>query len=76
MDPKQVICDEVCAMDNQDVPVEDYPQRLVDALARAGWAVVPVPMLRECEQALSDMTGTYWPARAELLGRVRAALMA
>lgn len=33
-----------------------------------------LPLLRECETLLSDMTGPHWPARVEVLRRVQAAL--
>lgn len=35
------IYDAFCAMDNQDEPLEDYPQAAINALFRAGYAVVP-----------------------------------
>lgn len=35
------VYDHFAAMDNQDAPLEAYPQRMVDTLAGAGWAVVP-----------------------------------
>jgi hypothetical protein len=35
------VYDHLEAMDNQDVPLAEIPQRIVDALAGAGWAVVP-----------------------------------
>jgi predicted ATPase len=31
-------------LDNQDVPLEDWPVKLIAALARAGFAVVPVEL--------------------------------
>jgi len=35
------VYDHFCRMDNGDEPLEKYPQRAIDALAGAGWAVVP-----------------------------------
>lgn len=35
------VYDHFCAMDNGDEPLEAYPQKAVDTLAHAGWAVVP-----------------------------------
>lgn len=35
------VYDHLCAMDNGDLPLEAYPQKVVDSLAGAGWAVVP-----------------------------------
>lgn len=35
------VYDHLEAMDNQDTPLTEIPQRIVDALAGAGWAVVP-----------------------------------
>ena len=32
------------ALDNQDVPTEDWPAKLIEALARAGFVVVPVEL--------------------------------
>ena len=40
--PHEAIYEAACALDNQDVPLEDWPEKLIAALARAGFAVVPV----------------------------------
>lgn len=75
MNPRQVMYAEVCAMDNQDVPAEDYPDRLVDALARAGYAVVPVALPFEVlgEAAMRGVSETGNPKHCwdYLLQRVR-----
>lgn len=75
MNPRQVMYAEVCAMDNQDVPAEDYPDRLVDALARAGFAVVPVALPFEVlgEAAMRGVSETGNPKHCwdYLLQRVR-----
>ena len=39
---RETLYEAACAMDNQDVPLEDWPVKLIAALARAGFAVVPV----------------------------------
>ena len=40
--PREVIYKAACALDNQDMPLEDWPVKLIAALARAGFAVVPM----------------------------------
>ena len=40
--PREAIYETACALDNQDVPLEDRPGKLIAALARAGFTVVPV----------------------------------
>lgn len=42
--PQDAIYEKAAAMDNQDVPLEEWPDKLLDALARAGFAVVPVEL--------------------------------
>ena len=42
--PREAIYEAACALDNQDVPLEDWPVKLIAALARAGFAVVPVEL--------------------------------
>jgi hypothetical protein len=42
--PQDAIYEKAAAMDNQDVPLEEWPDKLLDALARAGFAVVPVDL--------------------------------
>lgn len=39
-----VIYDKLCAADNQDVPLEEYPNIIVEVLARNGYAVVPTSL--------------------------------
>ena len=61
--PQDAIYEKAAAMDNQDVPLEEWPDKLLDALARAGFAVVPVdlpPALLE-EAAISGVHGTGNP---------------
>ena len=33
--PREAIYEAACALDNQDVPLEDWPMRLIAALTRA-----------------------------------------
>jgi hypothetical protein len=54
----RAVYDKFCAMDNQDVPLEQYPQAAVDALARAGWAVVPCDLPHET-LGKAAMTGIF-----------------
>ena len=42
--PSEAIYETACALDNQDVPLEYWPEKLIAALARAGFAVVPVEL--------------------------------
>lgn len=42
--PREALYEAACALDNQDVPLEDWPVKLIAALARAGFAVVPVEL--------------------------------
>ena len=42
--PREALYEAVCALDNQDVPTEDWPAKLIEALARAGFVVVPVEL--------------------------------
>ena len=42
--PREALYEAACAMDNQDVPLEDWPVKLIAALSRAGFAVVPVEL--------------------------------
>ena len=42
--PREALYEAACAMDNQDVPLEDWPMRLIAALTRAGFAVVPAEL--------------------------------
>lgn len=63
MDPRQAMYDVMCAMDNQDEPLENWPSRLVDTLARAGFAVVPVDLPYEVlgKAAMRGVTDTGNP---------------
>lgn len=53
----------LAALDNQDAPLEKYPDRLVEALARAGFAVVPVELPHEVlgQAAMHRVTETGNP---------------
>ena len=42
--PREALYEAACSMDNQDVPLEDWPMRLIAALTRAGFAVVPAEL--------------------------------
>jgi hypothetical protein len=42
--PRETLYEAAAAMDNQDVPLEDWPVNLIAALGRAGFAVVPVEL--------------------------------
>lgn len=47
MSAQNAIYSALTALDNQDAPLEKYPDRLIEALARAGFAVVPVALPHE-----------------------------
>ena len=38
----QVMYDKMAAMDNQDVPLEEYPEKILKELAHAGFVIVPI----------------------------------
>ena len=61
--PREALYEAACAMDNQDVPLEDWPVKLIAALSRAGFAVVPVdlPSALLEEAAISGVHGTGNP---------------
>ena len=40
--PCDAIYEAACAMDNQDVPLEEWPRKIITAMAKAGFAVVPI----------------------------------
>ena len=42
--PREALNEAACAMDTQDVPLEDWPMKLIAALTRAGFAVVPAEL--------------------------------
>ena len=42
--PCEAIYEAACAMDNQDVPLEEWPAKLIAALNRSGFAVVSIEM--------------------------------
>jgi hypothetical protein len=44
MNAHEAIYAALAALDNQDAPLERYPDRVIEALARAGFAVVPVEL--------------------------------
>ena len=74
--PRDAIYEAACAMDNQDVPLEEWPGKLVEALARAGYAVVPValPAYVLGEAAIAGVFETGNPKHGwdYLLAQVRA----
>lgn len=39
---RRAIYEKACALDNQDVPLEEWPEQLITALAKAGYTIVPV----------------------------------
>jgi hypothetical protein len=41
------IYEKLCAMDNQDIPVEQWPDLIVRELAMHGYAIVPVAIPHE-----------------------------
>jgi hypothetical protein len=41
MSESQALYDKAAALDNQDIPLEEWPAELIDALDRAGYAIVP-----------------------------------
>ena len=63
------------AMDNQDEPLENYPDRLIKALATAGFAIVPAALPYEAlgAAAMSGVLETGNPKHCwdYLLCRVR-----
>ena len=44
MNCHDVIYERAAAMDNQDTPLEEWPSKIIEALALAGFAVVPVAL--------------------------------
>lgn len=63
------------------------PQRYANERTQGAWQAwghgtanwrenrdMAVDLLRECEQALNDTTGPWWPARIDLRNRVRRSL--
>lgn len=65
----------MAAMDNQDEPLENYPDRLIEALAHAGFVIVPVVLSYEAlgDAAMSGALETGNPKHCwdYLLCRVR-----
>mgnify|MGYP000623838500 FL=1 len=65
----------MAAMDNQDEPLENYPDRLIEALARAGFVIVPEILPHEIlgDAAISGVLETGNPKHCwdYLLCRVR-----
>lgn len=41
---REALYEAACAMDNQDVPLEEWPAKLIAALGHRGFAVVPVEL--------------------------------
>ena len=66
---------EMAAMDNQDEPLENYPDRLIKALSIAGFAIVPAALPYEAlgAAAMSGVLETGNPKHCwdYLLCRVR-----
>lgn len=42
--PREALYEAAAAMDNQDVPLEDWPVNLIAALGRAGFVIVPLEL--------------------------------
>lgn len=40
MKANDALYEQACALDNQDVPLEEWPELLIGALSRAGYSVV------------------------------------
>lgn len=76
MSPRDTIYEKATAMGNKNVPLEDWPAQLIEALARAGYAVVPVALPEAVlgEAAISGVFETGNPKHGwdYLLGQVRA----
>ena len=75
--PREAIYEAACALDNQDVPLEDWPVKLIAALARAGFAVVPVELPHDAlgRAAIAGVAETGNPKHAWdfLIAATRAA---
>lgn len=76
MTPQEAIYQRAEAMDNQDTPLEEWPAKIIEALARAGYAVVPVAVPEGIlgEAAIAGVGDTGNPKHAwdYLLARTRA----
>jgi len=74
--PQDAIYEKACAMDNQDVPLEEWPEKMIEGLARAGYAVVPVELphtlLGEAAMAGVNETGNPKHCWDFLVSRSRA----
>ena len=75
--PREALYEAGCALDNQDVPLEDWPVKLIAALARAGFAVVPVELPHDVlgRAAIAGVADTGNPKHAWdfLIAATRAA---
>lgn len=58
MTPQDAIYQRAKAMDNQDTPLEEWSAKIIEALARAGYAVVPV-VLPEATLGEAAMNGVF-----------------
>lgn len=71
-----IIYDKAAALDNQDVPLEEWPDKLIDALARSGYAIVPVDLPPQLlgDAAIAGVLGTGNPKHCWdfFVGRVRS----
>jgi len=75
--PRAALYEAGCALDNQDVPLEDWPVKLIAALARAGFAVVQVELPHDVlgRAAIAGVADTGNPKHAWdfLIAATRAA---
>ena len=75
--PSEAIYETACALDNQDVPLEYWPAELIAALARAGFAVVPMELPHDAlgRAAIAGVAETGNPKHAWdfLIAATRAA---
>lgn len=85
MSESQVLYNKAAALDNQDVPLEEWPAELIAALYRAGYAIVPkdlpVDVLGDAAMAGVFETGNpkhgwdYLIARLQAAAQVRAEML-
>lgn len=60
---QEAIYEKACALDNQDVPLEEWANEMIKALTRAGFAIVPVDLPHELlgEAVIAGVHGTGNP---------------
>lgn len=60
---QDAIYEKACALDNQDVPLEEWANAMIESLTRAGFAIVPVDLPHELlgEAATAGVYGTGNP---------------